>query len=131
MRRLCLSAVAFCAAIAAQAPAFAQAPDRNFVVFFELWSGNVDAAAQGVIDKAAAAAKVASSERVVVTGTADPTGSARANALVSALRAQMVADGLVASGVSADRIDQNAYGATDYTFSGIEARRVVISIGGK
>lgn len=127
MRRLCILAAAFCFAL----PAYAQAPARNFVVFFETWSGALDSQAQSVIQAAAAAAKAAPSDAVVVTGTADPTGSARANSLVSALRAQQVADSLVEMGVGAARITQNAYGSTDFTLAGIESRRVVIAIGAK
>ena len=129
MRRFCILAAAFCLVIPTYAQA--QAPDRNFVVFFESWSGAVDATAQSVIVAAAKAANAEPSDKVILTGTADPTGSARANALVSALRTQQVADALVAAGVSAARIDQNALGGTEYVFSSIEARRVTIAIGGK
>jgi outer membrane protein OmpA-like peptidoglycan-associated protein len=119
-------AAALCLAV----PAYAQAPaaDRNFVVFFETWSGALDRQADAVIAAAAKRAMAAPTDKVVVTGTADPIGSARANALVSALRAQMVADALVSAGVPADRINQVAYGSTEYTFSMIEARRVSIAV---
>lgn len=127
MRRLCLLAVALCFA----GPAYAQAPTRDFVVFFETWSGALDQPADAVIKAAAAAAKAAPSDRVVVKGTSDPTGSARANSLVSALRAQQVADALVAMGVAASRIDQVAYGSTEYALAGIESRRVTIAIDAK
>lgn len=129
MRRICMLAAALCLALPTLAQA--QAPDRNFVVFFESWSGNVDATAQAVITSAAKAASAEPSDKVILTGTADPTGSARANALVSALRTQQVADALVAAGVAPERIDQNAIGGTGYAFSSIEARRVTIAIGGK
>jgi outer membrane protein OmpA-like peptidoglycan-associated protein len=127
MRRLCILAAAFCFAV----PAYAQAPSRDFVVFFETWSGALDSRAQLVIQAAANAAKAAPSDPVIVTGTADPLGSARANSLVSALRAQQVADALVELGVPAARIDQKALGSTEYALAGIESRRVVIAIGTK
>ena len=129
MRRIYILAAALCLVVPAYA--HAQAPDRNFVVFFDLWSGAVDATAQSVIGAAAKAAGAAPSDRVILTGTADSTGSARANALVSALRTQQVADALVAAGVAPARIDQNALGGTEYVLSSIEARRVTIAIGGK
>ena len=129
MRRLCILAAALCLAIPSYA--HAQAPDRNYVVYFEMWSGDIDSKAQAVIAAAARAANLEPSEKVILTGTADPTGSARANALVSALRAQQVADALVAAGVSTGRIDQRALGSAEYVFSGIESRRVTIAIGGK
>jgi outer membrane protein OmpA-like peptidoglycan-associated protein len=127
MRRLCILAAAFCFAV----PAYAQAPTRDFVVFFETWSGALDRQAQSVIQAAAIAAKAEPSDKVIVTGTSDPEGSARANSLISALRAQQVTDALVGLGVAATRIDQVAYGSTDFALAGIESRRVTIAIGAK
>ena len=124
MRRLCILAAALCFA----GPAYAQAPTRDFVVFFETWSGALDKPAEAIIKAAATAANAAPSGRVVVKGTSDPTGSARANSLISALRAQKVADALVDLGVAPARIDQIAYGSTEYALAGIESRRVTIAI---
>ncbi len=143
MRRICILAAALCFAAPAYGPAYAQAPvqaavqaavqapSRSFVVFFETWSGALDSQAQSIIQAAATAAKAAPSDAIVVTGTSDPTGTARANSLVSALRAQQVADALTDMGVSAGRISQVAYGSAEYALAGIESRRVVIAIGAK
>ncbi len=135
---LCLAAPAisqqaFAQATAPSAPSAQPSPaapaDRNFVVFFQEWSASFDSAAQGVINASARAALLAPSEPVIVAGYADPTGTARANALVSALRSELVADALVAAGVPAARIHKEAQGSTIYTFNPQESRRVVIIIG--
>ena len=62
-----------------------------------------------------------------VTGAADLTGSKQANSLLSELRAQVVADQLIADGADSHQIKQTGLGSVDYALSSQESRRVVIS----
>lgn len=101
---------------------------RLFVVFFEEWSADLSKSALDVIVHAAQIAKDNPNDTVLVEGYADPTGSARANALVSALRSELVSDSLTRAGVNADRIKQVAYGSIDYVMNSQESRRVTIAI---
>jgi outer membrane protein OmpA-like peptidoglycan-associated protein len=114
-------------------PALAQTPgapaDRVFVVFFQEWSAALDDSATKVIQDVATIAKENPARKVVIHGFADPTGTARANALISALRAELVANQLVADGVAAGVITQQALGATDFALNSQESRRVTISVG--
>lgn len=114
----------------AQTPAAMVHPAANrlFVVFFELWSGDLDKPAIEVLDHVANLAKQYPDDNVLVEGYADPSGSARANALVSALRSQMVADALEHAGVDAGRIQQVANGGIDYVMNAQESRRVTIAV---
>lgn len=131
MRSLLALAMMLClsAPVSAQTPA--ASTDRSFVVFFVEWSAALDMSAASVISAAATAAKANPTEPVVVTGTADPIGSARANSLISALRAEQVANALIAAGVASTRIEQRALGGTDYQLNALESRRVIIAIGAK
>lgn len=146
MRSRWMMAVTF-AMFAGLSPAWAQTPigpgasaaqvrppisaERQFVVFFSEWSAALDESATRVVQAAVAAAGASPAEAIVVTGTADAVGSARANTLVSALRAEQVFDALVAAGVAPGRIERRALGGTDYVISAQEARRVTIAIGAK
>jgi len=131
MRRLFLLA----AALSFATPVLAQTPagpaDRAFVVFFQTWSGDLDGSAVKVIADVAVLAKANPGRKVVIHGFADPTGTARANALVSALRAELVANQLVADGVPAASIDQQAQGAVDFAMSSQESRRVTLTLSPK
>ncbi len=139
MRSLLALALVLCMsgpALAQMPPAPTPVPQQNpagraFVVFFQEWSAAFDAPALKVIADVAAIAKANPTQPVLVTGFADPTGTARANALLSALRAEMVTDALVDSGVSVDRIHQDAVGPTGYALNTQESRRVTIAVGGK
>jgi len=102
---------------------------QTYLIFFEKWSAQLDDGAQSTISSAAGLAKRQSSAPVTVLGYADPEGSPQANREVSALRAQMVVDGLVAAGVPRDRILRRAVGSVEYSADSIEARRVEIDIG--
>lgn len=121
------------AAPVATAPSAAAtlAADRNFVIFFPEWSAAIDDAAQRVIAAAAKVAAINPTDPVTVTGFADPTGSARSNALVSALRAEQVYSALVDAGVAGERIQRVALGGTDFVFTPQESRRVTIAVGAK
>ncbi len=126
MRRvacLLLFADAACTASAPLAP-------RRFVVFFQEWSAAIDPAAANAISGAAQWAKDHPGAAVKVTGYADPTGSAAANDYMSLTRAQVVSDQLVTDGVDRARLVLSAHGATDFTLTSQESRRVEIAISG-
>jgi outer membrane protein OmpA-like peptidoglycan-associated protein len=118
--------LALAAALLAPASVIAAPPPT--VVFFTEWSARIDDAARRAIDAAAERAKQDGAKELTVTGYADTTGSKEANALLSATRAQVVTDQLVADGVPASHIHQAAKGATDFIQTSLESRRVVISI---
>src|SRR5690349_9522688 len=114
------------------APALAHAADapQKFVVFFQQWSAALDDAAQDVITHAANAAKAQPGAAVHVNGFADPTGSKRANELLTDLRAQMVVDQLQSDGIDPKRIRQRGHGSVQFALTSQESRRVEVSIGG-
>jgi outer membrane protein OmpA-like peptidoglycan-associated protein len=105
------------------------APQR-FIVFFQEWSAAIDPAATASIGGAAQFAKDHPGTQVRVIGYADPTGSAAANDAMSLVRAQVVSDQLVADGVDRARIVLGTRGATNFTLTSQESRRVEIAIGG-
>ncbi|MCW3473983.1 OmpA family protein [Limobrevibacterium gyesilva] len=105
-------------------------PDsQRYVVFFQEWSADMDATASGSVTAAAAWAKQHPSAPVIVSGYADPEGSPQANKDLSRLRAQVVADALVADGVALARIQRQAVGSVDYVMNSLESRRVEIVVG--
>jgi outer membrane protein OmpA-like peptidoglycan-associated protein len=106
-----------------------QTSNRTFVVFFPEWSAQLDAAATGVVGGAADWARRHTDGAVTVTGFADLQGSARANQDISALRAQVVIDALVADGVPAARIRKRAVGSVAPALGSQQSRRVEIAIG--
>lgn len=104
-------------------------PDApRILVFFSLWSALIDPAAEATIASAARRAAADPTATVWVRGYADPSGSQAANKLISGLRAQLVADRLVADGVPETRIHQQALSSTDYIASPLESRRAAIII---
>lgn len=125
-RRLTLLTVLF-AAIAAWAPAPAQA-NQSFLVFFHEWSAELDPAASDVVAAAANAARQNPTMRVDVVGFASTEGSQRANLYLSLLRAQLVSDRLEAAGVASARISRVGEGSVSSVGSMQEARRVEIII---
>jgi outer membrane protein OmpA-like peptidoglycan-associated protein len=126
MRRLAgLLALACLAGCAAPAPG----PSQKFLVFFTEWSANISDTARETIKAAADAANQKPTVPITVAGFADPTGSAQANIDISRLRQQVVSDQLVADGVDPTRIVHSAHGATDFTLTSQESRRVDIGIG--
>ncbi len=100
----------------------------SYVIFFTANSAEIDSPAQGVLSEAASAAKAASGRTVVVEGYANRAGTPQANDILSRLRAQIVADGLVERGVDKGRLRIRPKGATGGD-PGIESRRVEIIIG--
>ncbi|MGA8196660.1 MAG: OmpA family protein [Acetobacteraceae bacterium] len=106
----------------------ADVPSQKFVVFFQEWSAALDDSAQTVIGQAAEWVKSHPGNVAHVNGFADPTGSKKANALLSDLRAQMVVDQLQTDGVDSNRIRQRGHGSVQFALSSQESRRVEISI---
>ena len=98
------------------------------IVFFTEWSALLDDAAKDVIKHSAEiATSTAKAAALTVTGYADTTGSGEANDLLSATRAQVVIDQLVADGVPSARITRAAKGATPDIGGTNESRRVMIT----
>ncbi len=124
--RLLASFVVIAGLLVASPGARAQQP--AFLVFFQLWSAGIDDQGQQVITTAADWVKTHHTKSVKVVGYADPTGSQKANVLLSELRAQVVVDGLTAAGVPADIISQNGTGAVPFAGSAQESRRVAIEV---
>lgn len=108
------------------APAF-QESQPSYVVFFTQASAEQDDEAQGVIRRAATAAQGAGNRAVLVEGYADQSGSTEATRALSQLRAQMVADSLVAQGVARERITVRPRGKQGGD-PGVESRRVEINV---
>ena len=84
-----IASLAVIAGLVLGSPA-AHAQQPSFVIFFQLWSAGIDDQAQDVIAKAADWVKSHHTRNVRVIGFADPTGSKKANILLSELRAQVV-----------------------------------------
>ncbi len=126
MRRLVgLLALVCLAGCVAPAPG----PAQKYLVFFSEWSASISDTAKETIKAAADTAIANPTLPVTVAGFADPTGSAQANIDISRLRGQVVSDQLVADGVDPARIVHSAHGATDFTLTSQESRRVDIGIG--
>lgn len=107
------------------APAWA---NRNFLLFFNEWSAEIDPAAQDVVAAASAYARENPAMRVDVVGFASNTGSPQANLYLSLLRAQLVSDRLAAAGVAPDRISRVGEGSVTPVGTAEEARRVEIVV---
>jgi outer membrane protein OmpA-like peptidoglycan-associated protein len=104
----------------------APVPVPSYPIFFSEWSAQLDEAGTAAIARAADSAKSNPFGTVNVAGYAAPVGSAQANADMSQVRAQVVADQLVADGVDVARIKRVAHGATDFALTSQESRRVDI-----
>lgn len=125
--RLLASLVVIAGLVAGSPAARAQQP--SFVIFFQSWSAAIDDQAQDVVAKAADWIRSHHNRNVRVVGFADPTGSKKANVLLSELRAQVVVDGLTAAGVTPGAIRQIGTGSVEFAGSSQEARRVEIRVG--
>jgi outer membrane protein OmpA-like peptidoglycan-associated protein len=128
MHRRLLLVVPVLAGLTACVPG-TSAPPR-LVVFFNADSAALDDAARAVIQQASSAARSNPFEQVKVLGFAAPdTGTAAFNRVLSQARAQNVADGLIAAGVSASRVRIQSRGAVSFDMMPMESRRVEIVIG--
>ena len=125
-RQLLLGAVLLAAAgCMLQGPV--DAPPRS-IVFFTALSAGLDDQAHTVINTVAKDAVANPARTILVQGFADRVGTPAANKTLSELRAQVVADALIAHGVNKQRIVIRPRGATA-SDPGIESRRVDISFG--
>lgn len=133
MRRLLLVTLllSLCTGIghAAEKKRAPQPPVQRFVVFFQEWSARLDDAAQSVVTQAADYAKAHPANFAHVAGFADPTGSQKANMLLSDLRVQVVIDQLREDGVPGAHIIGRGHGPVQFALSSQESRRVEISFG--
>ena len=107
-----------------------EAPNPVAVVFFTEDSVGLDAAAEAVIARAAAAAQRQDAS-VRVLGFAAPPGSVGFNRALSDARARNVADSLRARGVQAERIRVEPRGAVAFEAMPTESRRVEIVVDGR
>ena len=126
MRRLAILFLVLC--VATGSARAADPSPQKFVVFFQEWSAALDDSAQAVIAHAADWVKSHPGNVAHVNGFADPTGSKRANELLSDLRAQMVVDQLQADGIDPKTIRQRGHGSVQFALTSQESRRVEISI---
>ena len=129
-RRLFLSAAVLGPALGAAGCAPKQAVDAppRSVVFFTAFSADLDGDAQKVIEQVSADAAASPRRTIYVEGYADQAGSTAANRTLSQLRAQVVADAIVAHGIAKSRLVVRPRGPTAAD-PGIESRRVDVSFG--
>jgi OmpA-OmpF porin, OOP family len=86
---------------------------QDFVVYFAWDRADLDAAAQRVIDMAAAAARSSTQARINLVGHADLSGSPDYNLRLSLRRADAVRQALVARGITADRTNVTGVGDSE------------------
>ncbi|PYE84101.1 OmpA family protein [Pseudoroseicyclus aestuarii] len=125
----CLSGLVLLAApVGAQTgpeDASAQAPDDSLAIFFRTGSARVDADQQQTLDQAARLFREGSPIVMIVSGGADTVGDATRNLDLSIRRAQQVADGLVARGIPAERLQVLGRGNSELpveTADGVDQR---------
>ena len=86
---------------------------QDFIVYFAWDRSDLDAAAQRVIDMAAAAARSSTQARINLVGHADLSGSPDYNLRLSLRRADAVRQALVARGITADRTNVTGVGDSE------------------
>jgi len=94
-------------------PAAAPQSQRAFQVFFDFDKSTITAAAQSIIDQAAASVKQGNLTRINVTGHTDTVGSAKYNQALSERRAAAVKAALIKDGVPDGEIATRGVGKTD------------------
>jgi outer membrane protein OmpA-like peptidoglycan-associated protein len=122
------AALLLAAVLMTAGPARAAGMER-YIIFFGSWSALVGKAGKETVAAAAAAAKKDAAAPIHITGYASTVGGKEANTLLSQLRAQMVADELVADGVDKSRITLTGTGETPFVMDPVESRRVLIEVG--
>ena len=100
----------------------------SMAVFFADKSAALEPTDADIIAHAASLAKASPDAPVLVRGWTDSDGSPQADIVLSQLRAQHVADALIADGVSPARISRQGRGQT-HDDPGVESRRVEIRVG--
>jgi len=101
-------------------------PTEPYSVHFESGSAELSPAALRVIEKAARAAGLARPQQIEVVGYTDASGSVEANQILSARRAQAVADALVEAGAAPGAVEVAGRGEATVTAIPTESRRVDI-----
>jgi len=106
----------------------AQAPQEGerFLIYFDEFSANITPQAQGVINDAAAKAKVTHPKAIRIEARASATGSPAANQKLTETRAQVVADALQKDGLDPASFRQVAAGQTASDDTSVADRRVDI-----
>ena len=128
MRRIMVSFLICFIAVQAHA---AEPPTPKYVLFFQQWSAKLEDSALAVIGHAAGYAKSHPGLPVHVNAFADPTGSRKANILLTDLRAQVVMDRLHTDGIAESRLFGRGHGSVHFALTSQESRRVEISVGGR
>lgn len=94
----------------AAAPAPAPAAPANFIVYFDFNSDKLNPAALKVVDDAAAAYKARGRANITLAGHTDKSGSSAYNQRLSKRRADAVLSALVARGIPANVVTEQAFG---------------------
>jgi len=94
----------------AAAPAPAPAAPANFIVYFDFNSDKLNPAALKVVDEAAAEFKKRGRANITLAGHTDKSGSSAYNQRLSKRRADAVLSALVARGVPANVVTEQAFG---------------------
>jgi outer membrane protein OmpA-like peptidoglycan-associated protein len=103
---------------------------QRYSVFFQPYSSELDGQATETVQDAAAFAKAHSFQPVTVTGFSAPPDPKLDVPGLSAQRAEIVKQKLIAEGIAPDRITAEADGVTDpKTLPSVAVRRVDISVG--
>ena len=95
------------------APALAQTADEGLKIHFATGSSAIGSDGVGVLDTAARLFRDGNPIVMIVAGVADTVGRPESNLRLSIRRAQAVADGLVARGIPADRLQVLGRGNSD------------------
>jgi len=120
----CSIKILFCATFLVGAPAVAQTQDSSganpapsapssLVLHFDSGSATVRPQDASLLDQASRLYRAGNPIVMIVTGSADTTGSAAVNLRLSQLRANNVLQGLVARGIPVGRFQVLAKGQTD------------------
>ena len=104
------------------------APEKTYVVFFTERSTTIDGAGLKVIADAARESKASPAKPVTVLGYTDSVGSAAADQTLSAERAEVVAEALIADGIPSATVRREGRGQT-HEDPGVASRRVEIAVG--
>ena len=121
----CSTKILFCAALLAGTPAaVAEAQDSSaanpapsapssLILHFDSGSATIRPQDTPLLDQASRLYRAGNPIVMIVTGSADTTGSAAVNLRLSQLRANNVLQGLVARGIPVERFQVMAKGQTD------------------
>ena len=101
-------------------------------VFFTINSAKIRESEQVKIDELVSFLNAHPTTKIVITGYADrPTGNTNYNMEISKKRAQAVADAIISTGISSDRVTVEARGDIEQPFAEQELNRVAICIAEK